>query len=85
MANYIFLAQCMHKDHSQDAITVTHMMKIQGIDDAFETHVPYKGHEFCLAATSHSKPREHKRIISKLLKDSNIKSVKMLSLEDSPF
>lgn len=81
----IFLAECMNKNHLDDANTVIRIMKIPEIDNAFETHVPYKGHEYCLAAISHSKPREHKKIISKLLKDSNIKSVKKLLPEETPF
>ena len=85
MSNTIFLAQCMDKTHIEDANTVNRMLKITGVDDAFETHVPYRGQEYCLVAMSYSKPREHQRIISKLLKDSNVKSVKKLTFEESPF
>mgnify|MGYP001585075926 CR=1 FL=1 len=85
MNNIIFLAQCMDKTHVEDANTINRMLKISGIDDAFETHVPYGGQEYCLAAVSHSKPRDHQRIMSKLLKDTNVKSVKKLTLEESPF
>lgn len=85
MANIIFLAQCMDKSHIDDAKTVSRIMTIPGIDDAFETHVPYKGEEYCIAAVSHSKMRDHKKIMSKLMKDSNIKSVKKLLLEETPF
>jgi|CXWL01.1.fsa_nt_gi hypothetical protein len=85
MNNFIFLAQCMDKTHLEDPKTITHLLKISGIDDAFETHVPYGREEYCIAAISHSKPRDHQRIITKLLKDNNIKSVKKLTLEESPF
>ena len=85
MANIIFLAQCMDKTHKADAETVARILKISGIDDSFETHVPYEEHEYCLAVVSHSKPHEHKKIVSKLLKDPNIKSVKKLTLEETPF
>ena len=75
----------MDKTHSEDANTINRMLNILGIDDAFETHVPYEGREYCLAAVSHTKLRDHQGIRSKLLKDSNIKSVKKLTLEESPF
>ncbi len=75
----------MDKTHREDANTVSNMLKISGIDDAFETHVPYEGLEYCLAAVSHTKPRDHPGIISKLCKDPNIKSVTKLTLEESPF
>lgn len=75
----------MDKSHAEDAKTVHRMVKIKGIEDAIETHVPYKGKEYCLAAFSHSAKKEHSRIISSLLKDKNIKSIKKLSEEATPF
>lgn len=85
MSRIIFLAECMDKTHSQDPKTIRWMLNVSGISDAFETHVPYKGQEYCLAAVSNSKPRDHERIRLKLLKDPNVKSVKKVTLEESPF
>ena len=85
LSNTIFLAQCMDKSHAEDAVTIHRILKIRGIDDAFETHVPYHGKEYCLAAMSQSKSRDHAKIVSNLLKDSNIKFVKTLTKEETPF
>ena len=86
MNSTVFLAECMDKKfHSEDYKTVTRLKKIDGIDDAFETHVRFKEHEYCIAAISHLEKKHHKIIVQKIKKDSNVKSVQILSEKDVPF
>lgn len=86
MDQIIFLAECMDKKHhSEDFKTVTKLKKITGIDDAFETHVRFKGKEYCIAAISHVGKKQHKGITQKIRSDTNVKSVQMLSEKDVPF
>ena len=85
MSTVVFLAQCMDKNHAKDTITVKRLLKIKGIEDAFETHVPYQGEEYCLASISFADPSEHKRIISEMKQDKNVKEIKKLSDTQVPF
>lgn len=86
MDSIIFLAECMDKKyHSEDYKTVTRLKKVIGIDDAFETHVRFKGKEYCIAAISHVDKKQHKNIAQKIKSDTNVKSVQMLSEKDAPF
>lgn len=85
MANVVFLAQCMDKNHMSDARTVREMLQIKGIADAFETHVSFEDEEYCIAAISFAEPREYERIKTEIQKDGNIKSIKILNPEQVPF
>ncbi len=85
MTSVVFVAQCMDKTHTEDVKTVEHLLRIKGIEDAFETYVSYQDKEYCLAAISLDDSNQHSRIISEIQNDKNIKSIKMLTPEEVPF
>lgn len=85
MSTVIFLAQCMDKNHTEDAMTIKRLLRIKGIEDAFETHVPYQDEEYCLASISFADPSDHERIILEMQQDKNVKAIKKLTDKQVPF
>ena len=75
----IFLAKCTICNHSLDAKIVKELRKMDGVSDAYETHVNYKNNIFCMAVKTKSEQNMVDQINKKLKQNKDLTGVERMN------